>query len=668
MAPMTQPKSAPIAEGRSPARRSAGAVEPLFTRFVERLSELGYAIRSLQSYPSFRERHAYLRYDILPTEIDIDVGLQLAALHERFRLPGAFHIAWDAIAGHRQLKRRALRLRDYDPAYVHLGLHCDPLSFWLADDRFGGDQAAVARFAGSPAFRPHLDEMLSAWRTSGNEAPALRAWHDGAWAALGALNRSFRRAAGRCSSLSGRGSPLAAAFSMARRARPELEALTAWFQPIDFMAEVELQQLGYTFEATRFASDLRPGPTVLYGGAPASELRHALDARVAGGGGFLAIFPARYWGGDDYAGLLSKHSEPADTADDPAGSRAAAPESAPLPDQPVLTSFTDLVPFGPRCERVDTRRLALAARRKIGGGIDRSFPRFIDWLRAEGYSFGGFEDGVPRFGERWAYLRYDVHVQDLLAAYVLADLHQRLAIVGSFQIMWKFSLCEEVAEPYFVKLLEFDRRFVQFGLHAAPTATWYLNEKLGGDYTRQRAAVESQEFIDWLLELHAAFRRDGDAAPALRELRTGSDDTLSTIAASFRDAFGDWKSISGHGNFLTNGFIRAVKLRPQLKVLRPYFAPVHYFAKFGIAQFGFGIEITACGSDRVPFPRVMSESTAAATRRRWYRGRVAHGAGFVALLHPATWTCKHNATFFLAAEDAAEDANEARPEAPEPGR
>ncbi len=302
---------------------------------------------------------------------------------------------------------------------------------------------------------------------------------------------------------------------------------------------------------------------------------------------------------------------------------------------------------------MDKRELVAASRRRLGNAIDLSFPRFVEWLRSEGYLFDGFERGPLRFDERRAYLRYDVHIQDLLAAYVLADLHERLKIIGSFQIMWKFSAYEEGLEPYFTKLLEFDRRFVGFGLHAAPTASWYCREKLGGDYSKQVDAVSGEDFVQWLLELHAAYCRDGEDAPGLREIREGTDDTLSGIAASFRATFGDWKSISAHGNYLTNGFAQVCAQRAEVAVLRPYFHPVDYLSKWGVSRFGFDHEITALGFDSVPFPRVMLEGNDEETRRRWYRGRVAHGAGFVALLHPATWTCRHNASFFLPAEASA---------------
>jgi hypothetical protein len=485
--------------------------------------------------------------------------------------------------------------------------------------------------------------------------------------------------------------------------------IAAWIGSVDFLVAVqaELQQLGYGCEATRFPSDNRPGASVFFGGDEKSRLQKALGVRLAGGDGFLAIFPIRCWNTDQYANLIPDAEIPQDHArakawellrsaagagdrrsrngppiaegneaergrlregtgrksqmSGPSGGRAVPTRPARaltkhIPENPVLTNTADLAPFGPRCEQLNTRELCTAARQKLGPGIDVSFPRFVGWLGSEGYSFGGFENGLPRFDERWAYLRYDVHGQDLLAAYVLAELHQRFGIIGSFQINWRHTGAELAIEPYFLKLMEFDRRYVQFGLHAAPTATWYLEEKLDGDLARYREAVFTKGFVAWLLELLAAYNRDGEQAAGLREIREGTDDTLVRIAASFRQAFGMWKTISGHGNYVTSGFLQACQRYPQLRLLEQYFLPVEYMRTFGVKRFGFDFEATAFGSDRSPFPRLMTEGASEAVRRRWYRGRVGDGLGFVALLHPATWTCRHNATFFMpgAMPDAAQ--------------
>jgi hypothetical protein len=631
----------------APTDRSAASMERVFRQFVGSLEASGYALHPLDSIVSSPDpRRAYLRHDVKPG--DLAAGLRLANLHQKLKVPGTFHLTWDVIEGVKRFETMARRFGDFDPRYVRLGLQCDPLSRWLAGTRFDGDQAELHRFVSSPEFTAWLDEMLEAWRTERGAAPSLRAIRDGAWECLVALDQSFRRMVGECSSISGRGSPLSNAFNKARQARPELAAIAGWFSSIDFLVQSDLQQLGYAFEATRFVPGGGPGPVVVFGGGEFAELREAFEIRLGGGGGIVAIFAAEYWAGDRYADLLtfSGSSAPIEELVAPEG-----PVVESIPPEPFITREKHLVRFGWRCERVDKRALAAASRRIVGGAIDLSFPRFVDWLRSEGYVFDGFEEGRLRFDERRAYLRYDVHIQDLLAAYVLADLHERLGIVGSFQIMWKFSRYEEALEPYFTKLLEFDRRFVRFGLHAAPTASWYSYEKLAGDYSRQNEAVSSEAFAAWLLDLHAAYCRDGDDAPGLREIREGTDDTLSRIAASFRATFGVWKSISAHGNYLTNGFAEVCARHPEVSVLRPYFHPVDYLVKWGVARFGFDYEITALGFDSVPFPRVMLEGNPEEVRRRWYRGRVAHGAGFVALLHPATWTSSQNATFFLPEEE-----------------
>jgi hypothetical protein len=322
-----------------------------------------------------------------------------------------------------------------------------------------------------------------------------------------------------------------------------------------------------------------------------------------------------------------------------------------IPDRPFHSDMAVLADFGARCELVDKTELAAAARSLIGPTVDISFSRFVAWLRSEGYSFRGFDKGALQLDERCAYLRYDVHRQDLMAAYILADLHERLGIIGSFQITWKYWSGDEKFEPYHAKLLEFDRRFVEFGLHAAPVATWYLNAKLAGNLAAAKPAALADELAPWLCDLAAAYARDGENAPGLRELRQGADDTLSTIAASFAATFGELRSVSGHGNFLASVFVSVRERHPEVGVLQPYFYAGDYLYKWGVERFGFNHVASA------PGPSMMWEGGTAEARRTKMRGRVAEGGGFVALLHPASWTWNRNATFFLSEAEAAAAAD-----------
>lgn len=623
--------------------------EAAFAELVASLAAHGYVLRHLdEAGAGLAARSVYLRHDVQAGDLDIACGL--AELHERLGIPGSFHLAWDVIERHAGLRAAAARFGEFDRRFVRVGLQCDPLSRWLADSRFAGDDSQLTRFVASPEFASYLDELNRAAQRHGKHAPALREMGAGAWQCLIDLDRSFRTAFTMCSSISGRGSALSNAFLRARRQRPDLAAIAGWLSSIDFLMQNDIAHLGYPFEATRFGPDQYPGPTVVFGGAEGGMLREALWSRIAGGGGVVAILPVRYWIGNRYTNLMPAPRPSTPAAAQPASrlrslqaADVAADRGGTRPDAPFITREADLAAL----KRLSKAELVAAARCNIGDVADLSFPRFVGWLRSEGYGFDGFDDGPPRFAERRAYLRHDVHVQDLLAAYVLADLHERLGVVGTFQITWRYCGTQEWSEPHFAKLLEFDRRFVRFGLHAAPTASWYLHDIVGCDREISGLA-DREDFGAWVRELYAAYCRDGDDAPALREMRAGTDDTLSQIATSFRQTFGDWKSISAHGNFLSAGFAKVRERHPEVGVLQSYFNPTMYFAKWGVKQFGFDHEITALGYDpAVPYPRVLMEGVPEEVRRGRYRGRVANGLGFVALFHPATWTCSQNSTFFL---------------------
>ncbi len=254
-----------------------------------------------------------------------------------------------------------------------------------------------------------------------------------------------------------------------------------------------------------------------------------------------------------------------------------------ISDKPFHTGAKELAQFDQLCKSGGKKEMVAAARNLIGPAVDISFPRFVSWLRSEGYSFRGFEKERLRLDESCAYLRYDVHRQDLLAAYVLAGLHEELGIAGSFQITWKFWSGDERFEPYFVKLLEFDRRFVEFGLHAAPLATWYLNEKLGGDLSAAEPTALAEELAPWLCDLAAAHTRDGENARELRELRQGADDTLSGIAASFGATFGELRSVSGHGNFLAACLSACVNAIPRWACCNPISMPATTWRNGGLS-------------------------------------------------------------------------------------
>jgi len=288
--------------------------------------------------------------------------------------------------------------------------------------------------------------------------------------------------------------------------------------------------------------------------------------------------------------------------------------------------------------------LAEAAFARIAVPLRSRFRRYVAWLDRQGYSFGSCEELPLRFDDRRIYLRYDVHVGDLLGAVALATLHEELQIPGSFQICWEHSRAETEASDLFLKLRAFDHRFVEFGLHCSPESSWIIAERFAGKSAGLDRFVGTGAADRMINAWLSAFEQDGDAAPVLVRARRGAKLRLAEIVASFRRHFGPVKTLSGHGTPLAAAYLEKVRDKPQLASLGAYLHPVEFLAAERIREHGFACELTRFDEDPRPGPRIIFENPIGDMISR-YDQRASAGGGFVALFHPASWTGDHLSPF-----------------------
>ncbi len=297
--------------------------------------------------------------------------------------------------------------------------------------------------------------------------------------------------------------------------------------------------------------------------------------------------------------------------------------------------------------RTAKRDLVDAARSRIGRHLERRFRRYVAWLQGQGYAFASCEEWPLRLDTRRAYLRYDVHVRDLLGAFVLAQLHEELQIPGSFQICWEHSRAEAEASDLFLKLQAFDSRFVQFGFHCSPESSWIIWERHKGrseGLEKFAASGAACAMIgDWL----SAFEHQGHDAPLLVNARERAEEQLAHAARSFRRHFGPAKTISGHGTPLGAAYLDAVEAEPRLAPLGRYLHAVEFLTPERVQRHGFAGEITRFDEDALPGPPIMFENPISEMAQA-YRQRLSGSAGFVVLFHPATWTSDHFQPFIEA--------------------
>jgi hypothetical protein len=290
--------------------------------------------------------------------------------------------------------------------------------------------------------------------------------------------------------------------------------------------------------------------------------------------------------------------------------------------------------LGPPHQR---RALAAAAWEQIAPGLEPAFRGYVEWLVRRGYGFGSCEDLPQDFGESRVYLRYDVHIRDLFGAFALADLHQRLRIPGSFQLCWEYSRSESEISDLFLKLSEFDNRYVQFGLHCSPETGWLIADRFGGRTEGLDNFVRTGGGRGLIAEWLAAYQEDGPEAPALTAARARADAHLNATAASFRRHFGPVATVSGHGTALAALYLDAVRNDLRLSPLAPYFHSVEFLDPNRVRRHGFARELTRFEGDDRGGPVIMFENPVADMAQR-YAERLAGGGGFVVLFHPATWT------------------------------
>jgi hypothetical protein len=305
------------------------------------------------------------------------------------------------------------------------------------------------------------------------------------------------------------------------------------------------------------------------------------------------------------------------------------------PTQPTLATVESAQRlFGPFSARDD---LFTAALSQVSPSLEEGFRRYVEWLDRQGYTFGSCEEAPLRFDVRRAYLRYDVHVRDLFGAFVLAGLHERLEIPGSFQICWEHTRSEIEVSDIFLKLKAFDSRFVQFGLHCSPESSWLIADRFAGRAEGLDAFVADGGSRGLMAEWLAAFERDGHDAPILAAARRRADACLADTVVSFRRHFGPAVTISGHGTPLAADYLEAARAEPRLTMLAPYLHSVEFLDRDRVRRHGFARELTRFESNRLPGPLVMFENPVEDMAQR-YAQRLSGGGGFVALFHPATWT------------------------------
>jgi hypothetical protein len=140
-----------------------------------------------------------------------------------------------------------------------------------------------------------IGEWLAAFEQDGDDAPILVEAGVRAEARLADAAASFRRHFGAARTVSGHGTPLAAAYLAAVRTEPRFAPLGQYLHPVEFLTRQRIARHGFLGELTRIDDCTGlPGAPIMFEN-PVTDMAERYRQRFAAGGGFVALFHPASW-------------------------------------------------------------------------------------------------------------------------------------------------------------------------------------------------------------------------------------------------------------------------------------------------------------------------------------------------------------------------------------
>ncbi len=225
------------------------------------------------------------------------------------------------------------------------------------------------------------------------------------------------------------------------------------------------------------------------------------------------------------------------------------------------------------------------------------YKAMINYMYKNGYSFKSLNGyGKYDLEKEHAYLRYDVHIRDILASFGIAQLNINNKIPGVFYINWDFTGIEEYYREQFLCLKKFDPKYTHFGFHANPVASWFIREKFQDRTIDAINFIKSDKFVEYIRDLEKAIDKKGTESVEYKEIVNGAEKYLEKTAHSFLEHFPDAKTVTGHGNILTSRARSIIRPDEQYNCLRKIFSSVKFLTEERIKPLGFDCEATSSQS------------------------------------------------------------------------
>lgn len=251
------------------------------------------------------------------------------------------------------------------------------------------------------------------------------------------------------------------------------------------------------------------------------------------------------------------------------------------------------------------------------------------YLGAMGYKIetSGNEAHSPE--SKTAYIRYDIHIRDLVGAFGFEDYHAATGTPGNMFIQWRDGLSDHSTEPYFCKFGDMAAASMDIGLHISPVDTCLLDTRFAGDTIAYFDWYKTDDAMDWLKSLH-------ENPNKLNEFNAEVEEHACELAKSFYSVFPlSKREIASHGGAVSQCLrAKARELGPMGQMIASFYAE-NWLTSERIVKLGGTWDVEQCGKHGVrkvsdgggQIKRMMTSLTTSVERE----------APIQILIHPASW-------------------------------
>lgn len=204
---------------------------------------------------------------------------------------------------------------------------------------------------------------------------------------------------------------------------------------------------------------------------------------------------------------------------------------------------------------VDANELRQALRPYFAAS-DPAYRDLIHRIRELGYTFKRTGLYTPDdLGKPLAFVRYDIHVKDIVGAYGVINANLDLNVPSEFHLTWELTPYERAYARDFWNLqkLTGDTDLIHFGFHTNPIRSWLVGTKFNADVYAYNEWDKSGKSTCDFTEL----AQTGECClGSYDDFVHGGEEFFYILSHRFKKYFPESRTLSGHGDI--RGLIKAL--------------------------------------------------------------------------------------------------------------